>query len=746
MRSILCILLVVSGAVGAGAQPLAGTKPLETQGDLASQMVDGIDRFLLRKTTESVATRKLGPESRARLARILGVIDTRAKEPAFEYVTGPDRPSQVGHGEGYRIDVVRWEVLPGVHGEGLLFTPTDADPAADVVAIPDADVTPEQLAGLVPGIEGERQFAWMLGLSGCRVVVPTLISRGSEFSVMNSGKKLDCSHREFVYRPAFEVGRTVVGYEVQKVLGAIDAMQTLAPRGKRKVAVVGHGEGGLIALCAGALDTRIDVVGVSGAFGPMEGVWRQPIERNVFGLLREFGGAELASLVAPRALVIDDLPWPVFVAGPQPKLADAAHVAAPGKFETPSKEAIDAEVARAEKLASPGWKIIRQDLGGLLFDALGRDARLLSLRTKPPAYTYPPIPSGATPDVNARQKRQIEELQAFTQSLVRKSDQERAKLWSKVDRTSVAKYEETIKPSREKFYDGVIGRFHDKLMEPNARTRKVFDEPMYTGYEVMLDVWPDVFAYGILLVPKDIKPGEKRPLVVCQHGLEGRPQDVADPKVDSKYYHRFACRLAEEGFITYAPQNPYIFGDRFRSLQRKLNPLGKQLYSVIIPQHQQTVNWLSTLDFVDSTRIAFYGLSYGGKTAMRVPAVETRYCLSICSGDFNEWVWKNTSLDYAGSYVGTGEYEIFEWNLANAFNYAEMAGLIAPRPFMVERGHHDGVAPDEWEAYEYAKVRRLYAELGIPERTRIEFFLGPHEIHGVGTFEFLREKLKWPKH
>ena len=39
------------------------------------------------------------------------------------------------------------------------------------------------------------------------------------------------------------------------------------------------------------------------------------------------------------------------------------------------------------------------------------------------------------------------------------------------------------------------------------------------------------------------------------------------------YYHRFAAKLAEEGFITYAPQNPYIFEDRFRLIQRKGHPL-----------------------------------------------------------------------------------------------------------------------------------------------------------------------------
>ncbi|MFW6108646.1 MAG: hypothetical protein ACOC8D_02415, partial [bacterium] len=84
------------------------------------------------------------------------------------------------------------------------------------------------------------------------------------------------------------------------------------------------------------------------------------------------------------------------------------------------------------------------------------------------------------------------------------------------------------------------------------------------------------------------------------------------------------------------------------------------------------------------------------------------------------------------------------WDLGHTFNYAEMAMLIAPRPFMVDRGHRDGVGLDEYVAYEYAKVRRHYADLGIPERAAIEWFDGPHEIHGVGTFRFLHRHLRWP--
>ena len=72
-----------------------------------------------------------------------------------------------------------------------------------------------------------------------------------------------------------------------------------------------------------------------------------------------------------------------------------------------------------------------------------------------------------------------------------------------------------------------------------------------------------------------------------------------------------------------------------------------------------------------------------------------------------------------------------------------MAALIAPRPFLVERGHFDGVAPDERVALEFAKVRHLYsAKLGLGARAEIEWFVGPHKINGKGTFEFLDRWLK----
>ena len=140
-----------------------------------------------------------------------------------------------------------------------------------------------------------------------------------------------------------------------------------------------------------------------------------------------------------------------------------------------------------------------------------------------------------TADIKARQQRQLHELDRHNQQLLVESADVRRKFMKKLDVSSIDAFMKTVEPYRELFATEVIGRFDLAPLPPNVRSRRIYDEPKFTGFEVVMDVFPDVIAYGILLLPKGIKEGEKRPVVVCQHGLEGRPRDVADPKVDSPY-------------------------------------------------------------------------------------------------------------------------------------------------------------------------------------------------------------------
>ena len=755
------VALVVAPAAGESpvpdhrtiGPPLAGTRPLETPGDLASQLVDGADRFLRRKLDESVAGRaarwhrdfssaEAFARSNANQSRRLGHIlvrDARASAPGpIEAIQAEGRPSY--RGDGLEIRAVRWPAFGDVTGEGLeVRRDGDARPIAAAVVLPDADQTPEQLAGLAPGLPPDRQVARRLAEAGLRVFVPVLIDRTA--APRMGGATM--TGREFLHRPAFVMGRTLIGYEAQKVMALVDRLTADGLR----VGVFGYGEGGGIALYAAALDPRIAAACVSGYFDDRNDVWRQPLDRNVFGLLDRFGDAELASMIAPRPLIVEAAGGPEFTFAP-------GQGGAPGRLETPKLETVRAEVDRARKLVEGlGDKtgielVVSGDDGRGPFGtepALAAFLAALGAKLAPagPAIQAPPPPAEA---IAARQARQVHEIDRHTQRLILEGPDERREFMRDLDASSPAAYEKSARRYREIFETRIIGRFDDELLPPDVRSRQVFDEPGFAGYEVVMDVFPDVFATGVLLMPKGIAAGERRPVVVCQHGLEGRPSDVADPRVENPAYHQFAVRLAERGFITFAPQNLYIFEDRFRTLQRKANPLGKTLFSLIVPQHRQIAGWLKTLAQVDPDRIGFYGLSYGGKSAMRIPPLVDAYALSICSADFNDWVWKNASTNSPYSYVRTGEYEIFEYDLGNTFNYAEMAALIAPRPFMVERGHFDTVAPDEAVAYEFAKVFHLYdARLKIGDRCKMEVFDGPHTINGQGTFRFLHKHLRWPE-
>jgi dienelactone hydrolase len=738
----------------ADTEPLPGTAKLTQEGDLSLFLVESNDRFLdarLAAVAKSRAARGKSddPANRERLASLLGTHrDARPEPGRFEYVSATGSP--IATGEGLTIHAVRWTAFGDVHGEGLLIEPDNA--VADVIALPDAGQSPEQISGLAPGEQDTTDYALRLARAGCRVLVPALIGREEN--------RFGMTQREWLHRPAFELGRHLLGYELHKILAGIDCLLATQGSQPRKVGVAGWGEGGLLTMYAAALDLRVDAGCVSGYFGPREWLWMEPAEHNIFGLLEWFGDAEIAALVTPRPLVIESGVYPDFSyrCGPdaRPEILTSVRAPKPGKpgrFLPPTEQQVAGEMDRLRSLTGTQGKIratvankaISDESVGAFLDALGVAGRDQLARPRT-GLTIHPDPEGHD-RLAIRAAAQVAEIERHNQFALIEAAADRDAYFKDLKTDNLDAFSLSIEPYREKFRTEVIGDFGLERIEPKPRSRKYQEGPKTVSYEVVLDVFDGVIAYGILTLPKDLdlEKGGKRPVVVCQHGLEGTPQDVVG-EAAFKSYAAFATRLAERGYITFAPQNGYKYFDLFRLQQFKAQSMGKTLFSTIVPQHQQIVDWLAALPFVDDEKIAFYGLSYGGKSAMRIPPLVDRYCLSICSADFNEWVWKNAATDQKSlrySYANKGEYEIFEWNLGSTFNYAEMAALICPRPFMVERGHFDGVGSDESVAYEFAKVKNLYqAKLGIGERCEIEWFVGPHTINGVGTYEFLDRHLR----
>jgi dienelactone hydrolase len=760
----LYILLSWAGAIPAAEiVSLPKTKVLDWQGDLADKMMDGLHRFTERKIAASAKNRprfwkrafssraayeKSVQPNRNRFKSILGVVDERLPV-RLEYFGDDDNPARVAETGRYRISQVRWPVLDGVSGSGLLLEPR-GKVRGHVIALPDADQTPEQIAGLAAGVDRQAQYARRLAENGFQVVVPVLIDRSNRWSGHAAVAWTNQPHREWIYRQAFHMGRHVIGYEIQKVLAVVDWFRKRAGAGA-KVAVAGYGEGGLIAFYAAAVDPRIDAALVSGYFEARSRPWEEPLYRNVWGLLREFGDAEIATLIAPRCLIVEYSKVPP-VTGPPPAKRGRRGGAAAGKLHTPPFASVSAEFRRIDRLLPAGFQSrhLVAGTGGTLIGpgskaALENLVQGLSIQAAMTLSDKLPADRRKHFEPAGRQKEQVRQLEGHVQHLVHRAGQTRERFLSRQEDTSLPldQFVKRTPKYRQYLWEEVLGKWADPLLPARPRSRKIYDKEKWLGYEVVLDVFPDVFAWGVLLVPKGMKAGEKRPVVVCQHGRAGVPKDVIEG--DSPSYHDFAAKLADRGFIVFAPHNPYRGEDRYRFLSRKANAVKASLFSFILAQHEQILNWLRTLPQVDAGRIAFYGLSYGGETAVRVPPLLEGYCLSICSADFNDWARKVASTDSKYSFMFTVEWEMPYFNMGNTFNYAELVDLMVPRPFMVERGHADGVAPDEWVAAEYARVRRRYVQLGIGKRTRIEFFTGPHTIHGQGTFAFLHKHLRWPR-
>src|SRR5438046_2318280 len=80
--------------------------------------------------------------------------------------------------------------------------------------------------------------------------------------------------------------------------------------------------------------------------------------------------------------------------------------------------------------------------------------------------------------------------------------------------TPPAAWRDAMQPMRDRFHREVIGQLPTEATPLNPRARVRAKKPGWTEYDVELDVRPDVIAWGILLVPTNLAPGERRPVVI----------------------------------------------------------------------------------------------------------------------------------------------------------------------------------------------------------------------------------------
>ena len=716
-------------------------------------IIDGI-RLFYEKRTEAIKPQRAlywdrdfsSPQAyvasvapnRATFRSILGAVDDRAPVTM-------EKMNKVADTETYAVYEVRWPVLKRIiprpalqewptldvpeqiFGEGLLVEPK-GETQGYAIGIPDADQNPEDLLGLSSGVDKDAQFARCLAENGFTVIVPVVIDRTNRWS-----RNTNRPSRSWIYAQAHEMGRTVIGYEVQKMEAVIDWFAQLGGI-DAAIGIAGYGEGGLLAFYTAALDTRVDATLVSGYFAPREKIALEPIHRNLSGLLWEFGDAELASLIAPRALVVEYSKVPDYDGSKN----DGKEIEPPGELWTHASTEVASEFNRISSLTGShsGSHLLINDASGNTVpfgseEAMNQFLHHLNIARPMPLSDDQPRDLREGFDGTVRMGRMVEQMVGHTQLLLRDSE---------YDRKDFIGNHTDQEPLRAYFKQELIGWLDDDFLPINARTKLFDDQPGYACYDVLMDVLPDVQLWGILCVPKGIESGERRPVVVLQHGRGGNPTTALG---EGSGYYEVGRKLADRGFVVFTPFGNWTGETRFRWIDRIAKPIKASLWSTVGREHQQLLRWLKTLPFVDPSRIGLYGKSIGGQTASLVASMLPEYALSINCAYFNESARKETSVYYPTSFVYHVDSEMPMWNRGHTLEYAEMANrLIFPRPFMVEHGIQDGIALPEWVEYEYAKVSNYYESMGKGDLTELDLHDGAHIINGVKSFSFLHRHLK----
>ena len=147
----------------------------------------------------------------------------------------------------------------------------------------------------------------------------------------------------------------------------------------------------------------------------------------------------------------------------------------------------------------------------------------------------------------------------------------------------------------------------------------------------------------------------------------------------------------------------------------------------------RAIDYLSTRQEVDATRIATLGASGGGTTSLLTGAVDDRVKVAVVSAYFNTFRHSIVSISHCPDNYVPG--------LVQDMEMSDLAGLVAPRGLFVESGRRDMIFPIAGSEIAAGRAREIYRTFGVPDRMGYAIHEGAHEFNGVSAFAFLKQRL-----
>ena len=315
------------------------------------------------------------------------------------------------------------------------------------------------------------------------------------------------------------------------------------------------------------------------------------------------------------------------------------------------------------------------------------------------------------------------------------------------------------------------GALHNKLIEllgnfPLERTPlypiqlESHQEAGYRLEKFVFESEPELQVPCYILIPDQVIPPYRPVIALHGHGTGGanyllgkvwdESANAKEQEIIRTQNHDYARQLALHGFLVFVPVQRGL-GERIenkpgliswqgagqsscRVLSFNALLLGKTLLGMRVWDVLRTIDYIRSRPEPMVGGLGCVGFSGGGATTLFAAALDPRITVAVVSGYFNRFRSSIMAMTHC------------ECNyIPHLLEYAEMAdiaGLIAPRPLLLESGKRDGIFPIEGTLAAFQDLQKVYQLLGIPKSLEIDIFDADHQFHGIKTFDWLDQWLK----
>lgn len=307
------------------------------------------------------------------------------------------------------------------------------------------------------------------------------------------------------------------------------------------------------------------------------------------------------------------------------------------------------------------------------------------------------------------------------------------------------------------FIDGPVAGWSGRATAPAVELVEEVDRGDFVRRKLLMATTPRTFMPVYLLRPKGVE--RPLPVVLAYHGhgygvkdCVGLWENGEERYTPDGYHQDFAIALCRRGFLVAAPelagfgerQNDYSYLDQqfgqgvpttCHNAATYAFMLGKSLVGLRVRDSMRLLDWLGQSGEADPNRVGVMGISGGAALGFFHTCLDERIRACVISGYYTNWRDSILAMHHCTCNYVPG--------LLNIGELTDVAGLILPRPLLVEVGTRDPIYPVGPVREAVDRTRNMSAIFGGDPTNDVvlDEFEGRHRISGRLAYDFLWDRL-----